>query len=266
MQPALGMFLSHDPWSGNALQPGSMNGWNYVEGNPVNRTDPTGRIVDPLTTQQWRLAKQEVRRFQIPTELAAGTLAAEIVYDTDWYDYWMDIYLLKLPLIVAYCPDSSNVDKRTAMLWLDWYYHTEFAGPGLGPGPGLAQIHVKTAEDAENWFNTHYPGQGFLEIPPNLDVRLAILLTDEGNIRYAAAILRQLADLRTNRLEPHLYEPAPKSNHANLTDLDMQVIYEAYQAGIHVYDDEPGRYPFTSNPKTYGPRILPYLSYYRQKG
>ncbi len=42
MQPGLGMFLSHDPWSGDDLRPESMNGWNYVEGNPINRTDPSG--------------------------------------------------------------------------------------------------------------------------------------------------------------------------------------------------------------------------------
>ena len=42
MNPALGLFLSRDPWSGDVLWPGSMNGWNYVEVNPVNRTDPSG--------------------------------------------------------------------------------------------------------------------------------------------------------------------------------------------------------------------------------
>jgi RHS repeat-associated protein len=42
MQPALGMFLSHDPWEGNVQRPESLNGWNYVEGNPVNHIDPSG--------------------------------------------------------------------------------------------------------------------------------------------------------------------------------------------------------------------------------
>jgi RHS repeat-associated protein len=42
MQPGLGMFLSRDPWSGDDLRPGSMNGWNYVEGNPTNHSDPAG--------------------------------------------------------------------------------------------------------------------------------------------------------------------------------------------------------------------------------
>ena len=44
MSPRLGIFLSHDPWSGDVLRPRSMNGWIYVEGNPVNFTDRTGEI------------------------------------------------------------------------------------------------------------------------------------------------------------------------------------------------------------------------------
>ncbi|MBI5565987.1 MAG: RHS repeat-associated core domain-containing protein [Chloroflexi bacterium] len=46
MQPTLGMFLSRDPWEGDQLRPGSMNGWNYTEGNPVNRVDPNGKQGD----------------------------------------------------------------------------------------------------------------------------------------------------------------------------------------------------------------------------
>ncbi len=43
MQPTSGMFLSHDPWSGDEMRPGSMNGFNYVQGNPINQTDPNGQ-------------------------------------------------------------------------------------------------------------------------------------------------------------------------------------------------------------------------------
>ena len=42
MQPGLGIFLSHDPVSGDVMQPESMNGFNYVAGNPINAVDPTG--------------------------------------------------------------------------------------------------------------------------------------------------------------------------------------------------------------------------------
>ena len=44
MNPRLGVFLARDPWGGDQLRPGSMNGWNYGDDNPVNRVDPSGRF------------------------------------------------------------------------------------------------------------------------------------------------------------------------------------------------------------------------------
>jgi len=38
-----GRFISRDTWGGNYNQPLSLNRWNYVEGNPINRTDPSGQ-------------------------------------------------------------------------------------------------------------------------------------------------------------------------------------------------------------------------------
>jgi RHS repeat-associated protein len=34
-QPGTGRFLSKDPWKGDDLRPQSLNGWSYVEGNPI---------------------------------------------------------------------------------------------------------------------------------------------------------------------------------------------------------------------------------------
>jgi RHS repeat-associated protein len=45
MQPSLGIFLSRDPWSGDVMQPGSMNGFSYGLGSPVRYTDPSGHCV-----------------------------------------------------------------------------------------------------------------------------------------------------------------------------------------------------------------------------
>jgi RHS repeat-associated protein len=44
--PGLRLFLSKDPWPGSATRPQTMHGWVYVENNPVNRIDPTGRQSD----------------------------------------------------------------------------------------------------------------------------------------------------------------------------------------------------------------------------
>ncbi|MBE7436686.1 MAG: RHS repeat-associated core domain-containing protein [Anaerolineales bacterium] len=38
-----GRFLSRDTWGGDYINPLSLNRWMYVEGNPVNLVDPTGR-------------------------------------------------------------------------------------------------------------------------------------------------------------------------------------------------------------------------------
>ena len=42
--PAQGRFVSRDVWEGNFSKPLSLNRWNYVESNPVNRLDPSGHI------------------------------------------------------------------------------------------------------------------------------------------------------------------------------------------------------------------------------
>jgi RHS repeat-associated protein len=40
--PLTGRYLTRDSWQGDYNRPLSLNRWNYVEGNPVNYTDPSG--------------------------------------------------------------------------------------------------------------------------------------------------------------------------------------------------------------------------------
>jgi RHS repeat-associated protein len=40
--PETGRFLTRDSWQGDYNRPLSLNRWNYTEGNPINRTDPSG--------------------------------------------------------------------------------------------------------------------------------------------------------------------------------------------------------------------------------
>ncbi len=44
--PQSGRFLTKDVWPGDYARPLSLNGWNYVEANPVNLTDPSGMVPD----------------------------------------------------------------------------------------------------------------------------------------------------------------------------------------------------------------------------
>jgi RHS repeat-associated protein len=48
--PAMGTFLNRDPFGGVMGRSGSLNGYSYVEGNPVNYRDPSGKcITDPIS-------------------------------------------------------------------------------------------------------------------------------------------------------------------------------------------------------------------------
>jgi hypothetical protein len=42
--PLTGRYLTRDSWQGDYNRPLSLNRWNYVEGNPVNRFDPSGMV------------------------------------------------------------------------------------------------------------------------------------------------------------------------------------------------------------------------------
>jgi RHS repeat-associated protein len=70
MNPTLGIFTSRDPWSGDQLRPGSMNGWGYVEGNPVNRVDPSGMCAYGDTACQ-AIARYIETAFQVSIDLGS---------------------------------------------------------------------------------------------------------------------------------------------------------------------------------------------------
>ncbi len=53
--PEIGHFLTRDTWGGDENSPMSFNQWNYVAGNPINRTDPSGHCYNPNGSWDSRL-------------------------------------------------------------------------------------------------------------------------------------------------------------------------------------------------------------------
>jgi RHS repeat-associated protein len=120
MRPALGVFLSRDQWPGEQIRPGSMNGWNYVEGNPVLFVDPSGRFrwcdsstgklalinAAHIVAMAPNAAEKLIRLFEdkfdmFPTaDWCAGTIAGDRLafvldftrgFDSDHYGYGLPI-------------------------------------------------------------------------------------------------------------------------------------------------------------------------------
>jgi RHS repeat-associated protein len=54
--PTDGRFLTRDTWMGDYHSPLSLNRWIYVEGNPINRTDPSGQCyIDGGNMRRWKV-------------------------------------------------------------------------------------------------------------------------------------------------------------------------------------------------------------------
>ncbi|NMC13259.1 MAG: RHS repeat-associated core domain-containing protein [Chloroflexi bacterium] len=51
--PVQGRFVSRDVWEGDYNNPLSLNKWGYVEGNPINYTDPSG-------LWRWRMSSDPI--------------------------------------------------------------------------------------------------------------------------------------------------------------------------------------------------------------
>ena len=62
MNPRLGIFLARNPWSGDVLRPGSMNGFGYVEGDPINSTDPNGLSPWAPTKDEGKYIHEKIER------------------------------------------------------------------------------------------------------------------------------------------------------------------------------------------------------------
>jgi RHS repeat-associated protein len=290
--PEIGRFITRDPWMGNLLDPESLYpSYAYVGNNPVNRIDPSGlqgpspdkcefcinptepsdgtrrtgelvpglHIFDPLSSEQWGLSKKEAQRFLLPVELVAGTVAVEIVFDTDLTDIVGDP-LLELLLIRHFLGDCVSTYMLDA-----WENRTGSTGEVIGPGPGITSIHTATAKEIEKYYAKNGL-KDYLSPSPDKYLRMFILQGDEVNIHYAAAYLKQLADQRkgTPAAIPGPISPVMTSHLTDLDDIDMQIIYGAFRAGVESYKTLLD-YQRWSTPGDFGRQIRDFLPFYREK-
>jgi len=267
--PALARFAQADTLVPDPGNPQALNRYAYVYNNPARYTDPSGHDVgidpikypqskanrssypsDPLTTRQRASASRAAAYFRLPFELVAGTVAMEIMDDTDWYDAWLDTLFQEIPLSIHYGTSDPSL-RATVDLFLTGYdiYFGRFGR--RGPGNGVANVHMGTIREIEAYYAANYPEEQLL-MPLDLYTRIGVSLTDEGNIFYAAAVLRRNADYRTGSLQSHLDD---------LSVTDMQMIYGRYRCDCwrdwEAYKTATG-VPVDSR----GIEFLPYLQLY----
>jgi RHS repeat-associated protein len=107
--PANGRFQSRDTWGGDANRPISMNRWMYVEGNPVNYSDPTGHNGVP----GWAIKILEDMRAK--TELCYS--------NSDRLCVWENYYALSLfAPVFGYAHSSDHLENYLLKLGDRHYY------------------------------------------------------------------------------------------------------------------------------------------------
>ncbi|MBX3038548.1 MAG: hypothetical protein KF758_16680, partial [Anaerolineales bacterium] len=80
--PTDGRFLSRDTWDGDINNPLSLNKWMYVEGNPINRIDPSGHCyIDDGTMRRWRVWENPITG---PCRDNSGPISPN---EPNWHDY-----------------------------------------------------------------------------------------------------------------------------------------------------------------------------------
>ncbi len=250
-------------WQGDYTRPQSLDGWAYVEGNPINYTDPSGKCEQNGDEECWGVYEQiitlcpECANLRSPnTSWEQPLYAARISYlriilarvQADWrpffassieeaFQYESSRFGVPWQIVAGVLESEKQID--TDPFW-DPLQNTAYQLiPGLAnseynPGPGIGNIHIMTAKSTAKYFRDFYPNcwRMRLEIQPgdtNADVAW-YLVNDFNTVRVLAAHVRQLADYRFGSNG----RPTTTS-HSNLTEwtiTDAIMIWHGYRYGV----------------------------------
>ena len=229
-QPGTGRFVTKDPWRGDIREPGTLNGFVYVQNNAVNYTDPSG-LWGPGAFPKPPLPDSEQIRdvagtFRIPPELLGALLQTVVEIDYDWDDFLVDGAVMGLLLT-----KERWGTPATALL-------AEVVINALPEAisTGLAQMQYGTARGVENWLAQSIAENladcEYLEMRERLpstqsrsELAWQLMLPGRATV-YAAAHLRQIMEYRFEL----------PVNIAALSDEDMALVAALYNGGMYNSD------------------------------
>ncbi len=201
-----------------------------------------------FTTSQWRAVKDWSGYFGLPREFLAAVIAAEVLYDTDWYDPVMDDVIGMIAYAGIINPSSIFEDFLEAS-----QSGLSLLG-GRTFGPGIGQIHAATAIQAEQHF-----GEAFPRALPKRTAswRHYLLVQDETNIMYTAAILRMYADWRPESRKPD----------GQMSVQEMGAVFAAYHEALQtafgsIQAYQEGAAP-TSSGQIWVDQLTPLIAWYK---
>jgi hypothetical protein len=169
----VGRFLSQDPWQRDNSRPQSLNAWSYVQGNPLNFADPSGRIVCPYgvdpETGTCNPPRWEGLTAGLPPTFAqtfAQTAAVDPASAT------AQVALSVLAYLYFRRADNLQPGPPPLRVGSPWEGLREWLPPGQQPG---SLIPGPTLGDTPEWLPTLLPGP-YLDTPGTtpwvLDFRL----------------------------------------------------------------------------------------------
>jgi hypothetical protein len=235
--PYINRFISADSIVPSPGNPQSLNRYSYVGNNPLKYIDPSGHTEQcagdcpaKLTDEQLEIVQKMAKEFGIPPELLAAVLNTEQVHDTEWYDLFQNAYQ---KTVVAYFrgnvptwPMNEKTAESLAFIQMfAWEIFWKPGAEGVGPGLGLGHVHTGPAREVENYFAE----RGLSELLPKSSTELwETLLSDEGNIRYVAASLRRLIEVR----QGGEWEYGQITSTDSLSVNDAEIIMDGYWWGV----------------------------------